>query len=309
MKALRWIRNNVDLKIWAVIIALIVWFHVATERTYDTSYTAKLEFVNPPRGWTVVGNPPDEISLRLRATGKQLISHRLYGEPLATVELPKIKATQVPIELSPDNILLSRKGSVEIAHLVSPTAFIIEMDTLVKKRVPIVLNIEGAPKDDFVGVGRATVDPTEVELLGGRSSIRKIVDLKTEPVNIRGETRTVERMVAVSLPPGAGFRSKPDSVHVHIPIEKMVETALENLSVSVVNLKPGRSATISPQTATVRLAVPETMVGEADTSSISVSLDLSELTAGPHLLPPRVTKPEYFQLLSVEPDLFSVFIE
>jgi YbbR domain-containing protein len=309
MKALRWIRNNIDLKIWAVIIALIVWFHVATERTYDTNYTARLEFVNPPKGWTLVGNPPEEISLRLRGTGKQLISHRLYGEPLATVELPRKKSPEVPVELSPEDVLLARKGSVEIIHLISPTEFIIEMDTLVRKRVPVVPEIQNGPKEQFTTIGRPTVDPGEVELFGGRSRMRTIVELKTEPVDLRGESRTVERKVAVSLPPGAGFRSKPDSVSVLITIDRVVEIPLENLHVSVANLEPEKSATVSPRTALVRLSAPESMAGDLDTSTVRVSLDLSDLGDGPHLLPPKVTKPEHFQVRAVEPKLFSVLIE
>jgi hypothetical protein len=59
----------------------------------------------------------------------------------------------------------------------------------------------------------------------------------------------------------------------------------------------------------VRLSGPESIVSSADTSRISVSLDLSGLEDGPYVLPPRVTRPEQFEVISVEPELFSVSIE
>lgn len=309
MKVLKWIRNNIDLKVWAVIISLIVWFHVATERTYDTNYTARLEFVNPPKGWTIVGEPPEEISLRLRGTGKQLISHRLYGEPLATVQIPMSKERRVPVELDPNHILLARKGNVEIVNIVSPTKFDIEMDTLARKMVRIVPVVEDDPKDGFVPLGKPTADPPEVELVGGRSGVRRIVELRTVPISIRGEARNVERKAAISLPPGAGYRSKPDSVTVFVTIEKVSETAVGNITVEVENLGKGRSVTVKPQTAVVRLSGAESRIDALDPSIIRVSLDLADKGIGNHVVSPKVTRPDYFQVLSVEPNLFSVDIE
>jgi hypothetical protein len=309
MKGLKWIRNNIDLKVWAVILALIVWFHVATERTYDTTYRARLNFVNPPKGWTIVGSPPSEVSLRLRGTGKQLISNRLYGEPLATVELPSDKSYHVKMELSPEDIILARRGGLEVTHVLSPSQVDVEMDTVVRKSVPIEPLVQGTPREHFVQVGKPRIRPDEVELLGGRSRIRTIVGLNTEPVSIEGETRAVERTVAVSLPREAGFRSKPDSVIVTVSIERMAERILDGVPIKITGLDRGRSADIRTESVRVTLSCPESMTDLADTVNVTLSLDLKGLPRGPHLLPPKVTRPDNFKVVSIDPKVISIFIK
>lgn len=309
MKVLRWIKNNIDLKIWSVVLALLVWFHVATERTYDITYSANLEFINPPKGWTVVRNPPEVVSLRLRGRGKQLIFHRIFGEPEATVELPKTKSRRVRMNLTKDDIILSRKGELRIVSVVSPTEFHIEMDISSKKKVYIDADVEGDVRKGFVRVGKTTVTPNEVELMGGRSKIGKITRLRTEPIDIESETRSVERMVAVSLPEGAGYRSKPDSVLVTVAIEKMVQKVLEHLPVAVTMVGSRRTARISPDHAEVTLEGPESMIDSIKPGDVRVSLDLSGKGKGSHLIPPKITIPDHFEVVSVKPELIQTDIE
>ncbi|MFQ5884592.1 MAG: YbbR-like domain-containing protein, partial [Thermoplasmata archaeon] len=280
MKVLKWVKNNIDLKIWSVVLALLVWFHVATERTYDTTYTARLEFVNPPKGWTIVGNPPEEISLRLRATGKQLISHRIYGEPVATLELPKRKSRRLKMDIRPEDVILSRKGKVDIVSIVSPTQLTLEMDVVSKKKVPVEPVVEGEPRKGFIQVGRPTLTPGEVELTGGKNRIRRIARLKTNPINIEGETKSLEWTVGVSLPDGAGYRVKPDSVLARVVIERKVQKVLQNLPISLTNLPSRKSIRISPELADVTLAGPESMVDSIDSSNVRISLDLSGVNKG-----------------------------
>lgn len=186
MKVLRWIKNYADLKIWSLILAVLVWFHVATERIYDITYSAKLGFINPPKSWTIVGKPPDVVSLRLRGRGKQLIFHRMFGEPEAAVELPRTKSRRVRMNLKADDIILSRRGGLKIVSVVSPTEFHIEMDIVSKKEIHIDPVVEGDIRKGFLRVGKTKVIPEIVQLTGGRSKIAKIKKLKTEPIDITG---------------------------------------------------------------------------------------------------------------------------
>ena len=309
MKVLRWIKNNADLKIWSLILAVLVWFHVATERTYDITYSARLEFINPPKGWTIAGKPPEVVSLRLRGRGKQLIFHRIFGEPEATVELPKTKSRRVRMNMKADDVILSRRGELRVVSVVSPTEFYIEMDIVSKKEVHIDPVVEGHIRKGFVRVGKTKVIPDVVELTGGRSRIGKIKRLNTEPIDITGETRSVERMVRVSLPEEAGYRAKPDSVLVTLAIEKKVQKIMENIPIAVTNLDSRRTAHISPDHAEVVIAGPESMIDSIDSGNVRVSLDLSGNGKGTHLIPPKITLPDHFEVVSVKPELIQTDIE
>jgi len=309
MKVLRWIKNNADLKIWSLILAVLVWFHVATERTYDITYSARLKFINPPKGWTIVGKPPEVVSLRLRGRGKQLIFHRMFGEPEAAVELPRTKSRRVRMNLKADDVILSRRAELKIVSVVSPTEFQIEMDIVSKKEIRVDPVVEGDIRKGFVRVGKTHVIPEVVELTGGRTNIAKIKWLKTDPLDITGEARSVERMVVVSPPEGAGYRIKPDSVLVTLTIEKKVQKVMENLPVAVTNLSSRRTAQISSEHAEVTLAGPESMIDSIDSVNVRVSLDLSGIGKGSHLIPPKITTPDLFEVVAVKPELIQIDIK
>jgi YbbR domain-containing protein len=309
MKFLRWLTNNIDLKILSLVIALLVWLHVATDRTYETIVTAGLRFVDPPKGWAVVGNPPREVQLKLRGTGKQLFYQRMLGQPIARVEVPDVRSRLITMNLTPGEISLVDRPGLEVVSIVWPNELAIEMDVLDSQKLPIEPTVTGEVKKGYVLVGKPALTPAEAELQGGRSDLDKITSLKTGPIDIQSQFKPFKRTVAVCAPDGEGIGVSPDSVMASVVIQKKGQKAIQRLPVAVVNLPPERSVVIAPQQADVTVAGPESMIGSVDSTNVSISVDLSAMGQGSYLISPKVVTPDNFEVVSTKPDLIQVNIK
>ena len=64
--------HNIVLKASAIALALLLWVHVATNKTYEYQLNLPLKVVNVPKGLVLVSETPSIVAIKVRATGKQL---------------------------------------------------------------------------------------------------------------------------------------------------------------------------------------------------------------------------------------------
>ena len=67
--------NNLWLKLLALLVGLLVWFHVVTEKTYTYEVTLPVTDVDLRDDLTLATLPPDSIEIIVSAKGKQLVQN------------------------------------------------------------------------------------------------------------------------------------------------------------------------------------------------------------------------------------------
>jgi hypothetical protein len=70
---------NFGWKLAAMLLALVLWFHVATEETYQKRYPARIQPVGLNRNLVVERIEPQSAEISVLATGKQLLQLSLSG--------------------------------------------------------------------------------------------------------------------------------------------------------------------------------------------------------------------------------------
>jgi YbbR domain-containing protein len=78
---------NPGWKIAAILLALVLWFHVATEKTYEKIFQAKIETVGLPKNLQVETIEPKTTRVSVIGTGKQLLQLMLSGGVEAYLDL------------------------------------------------------------------------------------------------------------------------------------------------------------------------------------------------------------------------------
>ena len=99
MKTPAWLHENMGLRIMALVLALLLWAYVTGGGETDRVTTARVETIHLPAGLVVVGNPVEQVELRL--AGPRLL-------------LAKIAADHLTIPLDLGGV---REGSVSFASL------------------------------------------------------------------------------------------------------------------------------------------------------------------------------------------------
>ena len=69
----KFILRNFGFKIVAVVMALLLWFHVATEKVYEYTKSFPVEMSNVPEGLVLAREVPKEIQVKIQGKGKELL--------------------------------------------------------------------------------------------------------------------------------------------------------------------------------------------------------------------------------------------
>jgi len=137
--------ENFWLKIVALIMGLLLWFHVATEKIYNYEVRVPISEIALDDSLTLANRPPDSITVVVAAKGKQLLRQtwRDYGvRILATAYGPGRHV--VPLSAA-NTTLIAGGNRVAIDGVVSPTSINLHVDEIVRATVDVVLDLDIRP--------------------------------------------------------------------------------------------------------------------------------------------------------------------
>jgi YbbR domain-containing protein len=133
--------------------------------------------------------------------------------------------------------------------------------------------------------------------------------VSTEPIYLQDYTDDVELRLALVLPEDVERVGDEQSVVVQIGIAAIETTISLSLPIQIVELGPGLSATLSPETIEVFLTGPLTVLEALTPDDVIVSISLAGLDVGTHL---AITQVEVLTsgvvIESVNPDTIEVVI-
>jgi len=153
----RGLNQNLSIKIFALLLALVVYGHVQTEKEQQAELRVPLRFAGLPETLTRRDSGPRRAAIRVRAKGKQLLKLKLQP-PEVRVNLERARAGVVQRMLSPSDVLLPSGVAAEVTEILEPRMIEVVVDTLVKLSVPV------HPLDLAPGWG-AAFDPASAEIL------------------------------------------------------------------------------------------------------------------------------------------------
>jgi hypothetical protein len=64
-----WLLDQLPLKITALLVAILIWFHVKTVKVYEVDVPAVVTVQNVPGDLVLTSNSPSKIMVKVRGTG------------------------------------------------------------------------------------------------------------------------------------------------------------------------------------------------------------------------------------------------
>lgn len=74
-------------KVVALLLALVLWFHVATEKTYEKTFDTRIQIMGLKKNLQVEDIQPPSAAVSVVASGKQLLQLTLSGGVTAYIDL------------------------------------------------------------------------------------------------------------------------------------------------------------------------------------------------------------------------------
>ena len=267
---MRFLRENLPLKVASLILAMGVWFYVRGEDKPVQILSAPLELQNLPENLAIAGEVMDAVSVRVRAP--DVVLRGLEAQPpLARADLSGLGPGEQFVRIPASTVSVPPEAEV---LRISPEYVPIRLEKKVTKNLPVNARIAGEPAAGFV-LGGASVQPSQVTAEGPESAIDDATEVETSLVRIDGRAQPFD-VVADLFPDRRGVkvvnaRSAVISIDIH---ERYATRVFQDVLVQPVGVTTG--IIIEPARIDVTLEGPPAILGALEPVAVRVVVDLPE---------------------------------
>lgn len=270
--------RNIWLKFLSICIAAMLWLVVAGDRVVERALRVPIEFQNLPQGLEIVGEPPESVDVRLRASSGAF-GRLAPGDMAAVIDVRTARPGRRLFHLTPGAV----RGpyGIEVVQ-VAPSTLPIAFENSAVRVVQVKPSVEGRPAPGYE-VGAISSDPATVEIVGPESSLRGLNEAMTEPISVANATRPIREVVTVGVAdPNVRLRT-PRTAEVTVQVVTgSSQRTLNAVPIEIRNLDNGLRARALPAAISVAIRGTERAVAELTDDALDVTVDAAGLSAGDH---------------------------
>lgn len=298
-----------------LLIATTLWFLDALSKSYSTTLSYNVRYVNPPEKLFLANNPPSKLDLRVEAHGFTLLRHKLAFS-FSPILLDLSAFTENMDSVNGDvrvtsESLIRRIGNqvsneISIAE-VSPATIFLRFDSLMTRIVPIVPKFTMNFKPQFNLNGTVMIKPDSIEISGPAGVVDTITFLPTVPVTFSDLETSIEQLISVQHP--VRTRLSPERVLLSIPVEKFTEKKII-LPVQIINMPKDLQIKLFPPQVAVSFMVGLSSYEDITSADFTATVDYIQVSSNRETLDVQIeATPLYIQLAKVTPSSVEYLIE
>lgn len=292
-------KNKINIIIFSVLFSLLIWGSVTLSEQFYSVKDFKIKIVNEPKGYSSGTIDPENISIKLKAKGWQLLTLGLGHkyEYLVSADNDSGKITIDPFNEVDENTWLSSGLSITE---ISPRQISFNVEKLKYKKLKIEAETDILFSD---GYGLATpikIYPDSVLVAGPSSVLDKISALKTKTVNLSSLDSKIKIITDIEEP--KGFQLEQNKVELTFDVQRIVEKTFENIKVSINGMPQDRHIVLIPNVINCSLRGGINILGKINPNEISASIDYREIvydTLGS--VQPKIVIPQNTELVFTKP--------
>ena len=210
--------DNLGIKLVALLLALVVYLHVFTERPATMVVSFPIQLADLPDSLSLSGTVPAGVKAELKGTGKQFI--RLWlSEPRLMVSLAGVGPGRIRRVVTRDDLPLVASDGLDVTHLIGPDTLDIHIERKLERRVAVAPRVEGTPGSGASWDGLVIAEPAAIVISGPKKAVSAIDSVRLQVVQIDGQRDTVRTEVKpLALP--SWCSANPPAVAVTVPISR-----------------------------------------------------------------------------------------
>jgi len=250
-----WLLDNLGIKLVALLLALLVYLNVYTDRPATLIVSFPLQIAELPDSLSLSGPVPSAVQAELRGTGKQLIRMRLT-EPPVRLSLAGVGTGRYERALTSADLPLPADLEIQVERLVSPRTVELQVDRKRRRRLPVAARVEGLPAGGVVWTGGLEADPAFVRVTGPEREIMALDSIRLGAVRIGGKRDTLRVGVgAEALPDWCVM--EPEQVTVTVPLEP---EATRRVALRVEPPRGAAGYVVIPERVTLTVSAPRSIL-------------------------------------------------
>jgi YbbR domain-containing protein len=217
---LRWFWDNKGSLLLSFALAVTVWVAsvVAQDPTLEQvmEESVPITYTAPDEGLLVVGNPPSEARVTIKAP--ESVWNEISLETISiSVDLSGLDAAIYRMELNPDH------GDLKPLRIISvePDSVRVKLEPLLSKELPVTVRLIGDPALTY-DIGDPLATPEAATVVGPSSLVTQVVELRAE-VNLAGASQSIDEFIPLQAVDESGelvegVDISPDPIGVFVPV-------------------------------------------------------------------------------------------
>ena len=299
----RKILQNFWFKLAAVVMALLLWFHVATDRVYEYTERLPLEITNVPQQLLLAERLPDYVNVTIQGRGKELLKLILAEKKTLKIDAGEFNRGETDYAVKPEDIPIAEGLELKVTTLLPPKNLKVRLDYPMEKQLPVKPNISVVPADGYEQVDGLHYAPKEVVISGPRMWVRNLQEVETQKQVIQDAKESVSGQIDLVLPEGYNLSLSQEKINYSVSLERTEERRIPARAIFAVNLGRKTEVELRPDSVTLTVAGAQSLVSQLEPDSIKVTVDCLQVSRRDTVrLPVRVDLPTGIRLVRAEPD-------
>ncbi len=301
-----------------VLFAAIIWFLNSLNREYITEINLPVIYENLPPHKANITELPEALIISVKANGFDILKYELKKSfsptklDMNSVKYHRLKAydtsryyilTKEFFEQIKKNISIN----IEI-KLIKPDTIYFHFTTFMSKKVPVFLNADFYPQNQFAIKKNPYMTPDSVVVSGPKVIVDTITKIKTEYFELNSLTENT--LYKAKLEEIDKVKIEPQIIDVDIEIEEYTELRFK-IPVETANVPDSISIHLFPNTITVVCKVGYSNYNKIEAADFRVKADYYSIfeTSGKKLMIEIVDYPQNIYGFSFSPEFVEYIIE
>ncbi len=211
--------ENVGLKLVALLLALVVYLHVYTDRPATLTMSFPVKVAHLDDSLAVVSQSPTVVTAELKGTGKQLIRLRI-AEPSLVVSLAGVGPGHFQRGLTVQDLPMVAQVGLEVSRFQGPQMLELQIDRIGQRDVPVAARIDGGLPAGSQWSGEWAASPAFIHVRGPRAVVAKLDSIRLATIKLEAGHDTL-KVAAAPTSPLVGCTMDPPVVTVRVPISRV----------------------------------------------------------------------------------------
>lgn len=297
--------KNIALKIVAFILALMFWFNVVTNKSYEHEFDVSFQIQDISENLILTTPPPEQIKVRLSGTGKQIIAF-LVKKPTLLYSASEFERGIYKIELKPEDLSFNDEITAHIVAIHEPQNFTFKFEKLEERTVKIKADVKIKPAPGYTLIGDLMIEPDSIKISGPRRFVRYLKSISTEKLELDNIKKSVNTNLALNLVDSMFLRPEVNFVKVVRQVVPLIEKKIGPVEIQTYNSKLYQTIDFAPESLHVIIEGPKGIIDSLNPSNFSVSLNFRNIEPGTTAVLPKIVVPTGYRLIDTEPNSISV---
>ena len=212
--------NHWGWKLTSLLLAVALWFIVVGEPQLVTIRAVPVLYRNLPHELTLISNAPEDVRAELRGPSGKL-SRATLSDIFVALDLAVVAGPgEQTFTLSSGDFSLP--DGVTLIRAV-PSQLTLNFDRVMSKQVPVAIRLTGSAAPAYRVVKQEVV-PDMLRISGPETSVRRIEQAQTDPVDMRDVAQSTEFKVNAFVSDARVHFESPTTVTVKLTIERTETT-------------------------------------------------------------------------------------